>query len=319
MIYESIADVVGRTPLVRLSRLFTESEVEVIAKLEFLNPLGSSKDRVARYVLQNLVARGMMLPGGRVVESTSGNFGIALAAIGPLFGLSITCVVDPHISRSNLVILRRLGAEVEMVVEPDRHGGYLETRLARVQGIVAEDPKALWINQYANELCWKAHVDGIAAELVDQLDRPADVLVGPVSTTATLLGTARGLRARWPELRVVAVDAEGSAVFGGRSQPRRLPGLGASRPSELLLPGEVDEVCRIGEPAAIQGCLDLLGSEGILAGASSGAVVSALRTLIPRLPSGSCVVTLLPDRGERYIDLVFGGSEETEHGGDYGS
>jgi cysteine synthase A len=305
MIHDSIADLVGGTPLVRLSRLFPNRSVDVLAKLEYLNPLGSTKDRVARFVIQRVTQRGLLVPGGEVVESSSGNFGIALAALAPLYGLSVTCVVDPIVTGPNLTILKGLGARVEMVDQPDEHGGYLHTRLRRVQEIVRDRTNALWINQYANDLCWQAHYESTATEILKQVECPVDVLVVAVSTTATLLGTARGLREHWPQLKVVAVDAVGSVVFGGVGSARRLPGLGSSRTPELLRRDEIDEVLHVTEEDAITGCRSLLAVEGILAGASSGALVSALKRITPAMSAGTSLLTLLPDRGERYLDLVF--------------
>lgn len=301
MIHGSITEAIGNTPVVHLSRLFAGTNIEVFAKLEYLNPFGSTKDRVACYVIEQSIRRGLIGAGGRIVESSSGNMAIALAAVGPLYGLSVTCVVDPAICELNVTILHRLGAEVEIVRERDDHGGYLETRLRRVREIVASDPKILWINQYTNELCWQAHAASTAREILDQADAPMDILAVAVSTTATLVGVARGLRPVWPRLRVMAVDAEGSAVFGGPTRPRRLPGLGSSRSSALVKPGDVDDLIQVCEADALAGCDDLLHTEGILAGASSGALVSALRRRAPSLPLGTRVITLLPDRMERYL------------------
>jgi cysteine synthase A len=305
MIHDSIVDAVGNTPVVRLERLFGGTGVEVLAKLDFLNPFGSTKDRVAKHVIEQALRHGLVRPGGQIVESSSGNFGIALASIAPRYGISVRCVVDPNICLPNLQIMRGLGAEVEMVSEPDGEGGYLGTRLRRVGEIVAENPEVWWVNQYANEMCWQTHAEGTAAELLDQIADPADLLLAAVSTTATLLGTTRGLRTRWPDLRVVAVDAHGSVVFGGHGSTRRLPGLGSSRPSQLMRRSEIDDLVHVRESDAIEGCRDLLRHEGILAGASSGALVAAARQLAPGLAPGTRLLTILPDRGERYLDLVF--------------
>jgi N-(2-amino-2-carboxyethyl)-L-glutamate synthase len=301
MIHRSIIGAIGNTPVVHLARLFADTGIEVFAKLEYLNPFGSAKDRVACYVIEQSMRRGLIGVGGRIIESSSGNMAIALAAVGPLYGLSVTCVVDPTIREMNVTLLRRLGATVEMVQERDEHGGYLETRLRRVREIVASDPEILWINQYTNELCWQAHSASTAREILDQADAPMDVLAVAVSTTATLLGVSRGLRPAWPHLRVMAVDAEGSAVFGGPARPRRLPGLGSSRPSALAGPGDVHDVVQVSEADALAGCEDLLRMEGILAGASSGAVISALRRRAPSLAPRTRVISLLPDRMERYL------------------
>ncbi|MEU3104037.1 2,3-diaminopropionate biosynthesis protein SbnA [Streptomyces griseoflavus] len=301
----SMADTVGDTPVVELDRLFHDLPVTVFAKLEFLNPFGSTKDRVARYVIERWLADGKIVKGGHLVESSSGNFAIALAALAPLYDLTVTCVVDPNTCGPNLAILRGLGARVEMVDEPDVNDGYLHSRLERVREVLDEVPGSVCVNQYANELCWRAHYDSTAHEIVRQIDGPVDTLVVAVSTTATLLGISRRLRERWPALHTVAVDAKGSVIFGGAPGPRRLPGLGSSRTPELLCREEIDEVRYVQEQDAVSGCRDLLHSEGILAGASSGAVVSAIHAIAGDLPAGSRVLTVFPDRGERYIDLVY--------------
>ncbi|MEU1192378.1 2,3-diaminopropionate biosynthesis protein SbnA [Streptomyces sp. NPDC005859] len=305
MIHESIAGVIGHTPVVRLGRLFQNQHFEVLAKLEYLNPLGSMKDRVARHVIESWLADGTLQPGDRLVESSSGNFGIALAALGPLYGVQVTCVLDPNTCAANLSILANLGARIDVVSKRDSQGGYLETRLARVQDLIADDPRAVWVNQYANELCWQTHYQQTAEEIIAQVVEPVDVLVVAVSTTATLQGIARRLREHWPGLIVVAVDAAGSVIFGGSSAPRRLPGHGSSRRPELAADCPHDHVMYVEEPDAVASCHALLQSEGILAGASSGAVVSAISRLGPLLEPRSRVLTLFADRGERYVDLVY--------------
>ncbi|MGW7242636.1 2,3-diaminopropionate biosynthesis protein SbnA [Streptomyces sp. NPDC054804] len=305
MIHETIAGVIGNTPVVRLGRLFQDQHFEVLAKLEYLNPLGSMKDRAARHVIESWLADGTLRPGDRLVESSSGNFGIALAALGPLYGLHVTCVLDPNTCEANLSILANLGARIDVVHERDGQGGYLETRLARVRHLIADDPKAVWVNQYTNKLCWHAHYQQTAQEIIEQISEPVDVLVVAVSTTATLQGIARRLRERWPELKVVAVDAAGSVIFGGPPAPRRLPGHGSSRKPDLATDCPHDHVMYVEEADAVAGCHALLRSEGILAGASSGAVVNAITRMGPLLEPGSRVLTLFADRGERYVDLVY--------------
>jgi 2,3-diaminopropionate biosynthesis protein SbnA len=305
LIYGSISDIVGRTPVVRLDRLFSGPH-EVLAKLEFLNPLGSAKDRPAKYVIEHWLKDGTISPGSHLVESSSGNFAISLASLCPIYGLRLSCVVDPTISRINLAILRRLGANVEMVTDRDGNGGYLSTRLARVQEILRQTPGTVWINQYANDLCRQAHAETTAEEIIADVDVRVDVLVVAVSTSATLMGTAEPLRRRWPRLRVVAVDAVGSVVFGGPPAVRRLPGLGSSRRPELLDATVVDQVIYVAEDEAVAGCDTLLRTEGILAGASSGAVVAAVGRLTAGSHDPSRILTLLPDRGERYVDTETG-------------
>lgn len=212
---ESIFDCIGDTPVVALRRMFPQSGVEVLAKLELMNPGGSMKDRSARHIVETGLAGGTIRPGSVLVESSSGNFGIALAMAARIHGLDFVCVVDPKTTSANLALLRHLGATVEVVTQPDDAGGYLHTRIRRVEEIVARIPGAVWINQYANDLNWQAYYHGTGAELTEQLVRPPQYLFAAVSTTGSILGCARRLRERFPGLRVVAVDAVGSVIFGG--------------------------------------------------------------------------------------------------------
>lgn len=303
--YESVLDTVGATPLVRLTRCFSRADVEVLAKLEMLNPCGSMKDRPARYIVERGVSEGTLWPGMRLVESTSGNLGVALAVAARMHGMSFTAVVDPNTSRTNLRLLELFGADVDVVTEPDETGGYLHTRVRRARGYARTDSEVVWINQYANERNWRAYYDTIGAEILQQVHGPIDYLVGPVSTTGSLQGTARRLRESHPELRVLAVDAVGSVIFGSPPGQRRIPGFGASRVPEIFDPQEIDEVIHVAEGDSAAGCRKLVETEGILAGGSSGAVINALGQLVERLAGPARLITLLPDRGERYLDTVY--------------
>lgn len=305
MVHDSIVSCVGKTPLVHLRRLFPFQGLSVIGKLELLNPGGSVKDRPARFIVEQGLKAGTINARTPIVESSSGNLGVALAMVARAYGLTFTCVVDPKISPANLRVLRALGARIDIVHERDEQGGYLGTRIRRVQEIVKTAPGTVWINQYANELNWRAHYEGEGEEIVRDLGAPVDVLVVAVSTTGTILGLARRLREHNPRVRVVAVDAAGSVIFGGPPARRELPGMGASRVPELFSPAEIDEFVHVNDREAVHGCRALAAHEGIFAGGSSGAVVTAIRKLMPRLPRPSTVLTVLPDRGDRYLDMVY--------------
>lgn len=305
MIHESIVSCVGRTPLVRLGRLFPFAELEVIAKLELLNPGGSVKDRPARFILEEGIRSGLITARTHLIESSSGNLGIALAMVARTLGLRFTCVVDPKIAPANLRILCSLGAEVDMVDVRDEQGGYLGSRVRRVAELVRREPGAVWINQYANDLNWRSHHEGEGTEILTELEGTLDLLVVAVSTTGTIRGLGGRLRAAFPRLRVVAVDAVGSVIFGGPPTRRELPGMGASRVPELLRREEIDQVVFVDDRESVEGCRALSRHEGIFAGGSSGAVVAAIRRIAPRLPRPCRVLTVLADRGDRYLDLVY--------------
>jgi cysteine synthase A len=294
MIHESVASSIGQTPLVSLSRLFPYKNIKVIAKLEFLNPGGSIKDRPARFIIEQGLQDGSISRKTHLIESTSGNLGIALAMLARVHELKFTCVVDPKISTVNLQMLKLLGANIEMVDTPDNQGGYLQSRIKRVQELLKTIPQSYWINQY-----------GTGAEIVSSLDHPIDCLIIATSTTGTLLGVSKRLRQEFPNLRVFAVDAVGSVIFGAQPGAREIPGIGASRVPELSSQLEVDEVIYVNDRESALGCRALLEHEGIFAGGSSGSVIAAIQKLIPTLPSSYRVLTILPDRGERYLNSVY--------------
>lgn len=316
-VYDSVLACVGNTPLMTLNRLFPQPGVEVIAKLELMNPGGSMKDRPARYIVEGGLADGSIPHGAHLVESSSGNFGIALAIAARLHGLEFTCVVDPKTTPANIAILRHLGAGVDIVREPDDRGGYLQTRIDRVQELLHEIPGAIWVNQYANSRNWQAYYHGTGAELAEDLVRPPDYFFAAVSTTGSILGCSRRLREQFPDMRVVAVDATGSVIFGRPPGPREIPGIGASRVPELLAPEVIDEVVHVDDLEAAQACRTLLATEGVFAGGSTGSVVAAIARTLPALPRPCRIVTIFPDRGDRYLDLIYddGWLAELQHRG----
>lgn len=183
MIFHSILDGIGETPLIRLSRLFRDTRCEVLAKLEMTNPGGSVKDRPARYIIERGLADGTIRENSHIVESSSGNLAIALAMVCRIHGLRFTAVVDPKISPVNLRIIQCYGGSIELVTEKDRQGGYLGTRIERVKRLLRERPDAVWINQYGNERNWQSHYHGEGMEILRHLDEPVDYLVLGVSTS----------------------------------------------------------------------------------------------------------------------------------------
>lgn len=305
MALHGILNCIGETPLVRLSRLYGDSHCEVFAKLEMVNPGGSVKDRPARYIIERGLADGSIRADSHIIESSSGNLAIALAMVCAVHGLRFTAVVDPNISPVNLHIIRCYGGNIERVMEKDRQDGYLGTRIERVKRMLGESPHAVWINQYGNDRNWQSHYHGEGTELLRQLPRAPDYLVLGISTSGTLHGIARRLRQTWPNLIVVAVDAVGSVLFGTPSYPRDLPGIGASRIPELLKRDEINEVIHVDDYESALACRELVKKEGIFAGGSSGSVTAAITRLSVRLQRPARILTVLPDRGERYLDTVY--------------
>lgn len=308
---------VGNTPLVPLERLFPQDSLRIFAKVEGLNPGGSSKDRPALAMLEAAFETGEVRPGTTIVESSSGNMGIGLAQFCAYHDLSLICVVDAKTTLQNRRILEAYGARLEVVTEPDPETGeLLQARLQRVQQLLELHRPAYWPNQYANHENAGSHFRTTMAEIVDELGAPPDYLFCATSTCGTLRGCMEAVKRHGYPTRLVAVDAVGSLIFSSIAEPRQIPGLGAGLCPPLCPSPEDCLVLHVSDLDCITGCRTLVRREAILAGGSSGGVVSALGRYRHQLPEGSSCVLILPDRGERYLDSVYSDEWVFEH---YGS
>lgn len=226
-IQDGILSTIGKTPLIKLDNLFQNSEFEVYAKMELLNPGGSAKDRPALRMIHEAWKEGKIGPGTTIIESSSGNMAISLAMICQYLGLRFISVVDPRTTTTNLQILKALTAKIDFVSEPDPETGeYLPARLNRVQRLLEEIPGSYWPNQYANANNYLSHYHTTMKEIVTELGE-VDYLFCSVSTCGTIRGLAEYVRDQGLKTKIVAVDAEGSTIFGGNKEKRRFPGLGA--------------------------------------------------------------------------------------------
>lgn len=298
----TIADTIGNTPLVRLDRLSAGRDFTVWAKLEYFNPGGSAKDRTAHA----MVTASDLKPGDTVVESSSGNLGIALARESVLGGWTFHCVVDPRTNRATIAHMQALGATVHEVTEPDvTTGDWLIARRARVAELLTEIDGAICLDQYSNPEAFRAHDEGTMAEILRQLGHAPDHLVVAVSTTGTIGGCLRHIAAGNLPTQVTAVDAQGSVLFGGDPGPRHLPGFGAGMVPELAESVSPHRVLRISDRESVAAARRLVRLEAILPGASGGAVVAAVEKLCPELAPGSDVVIILHDSGTRYLDTIY--------------
>lgn len=305
-ILDDIAQAVGSTPLVRLSRLFPGDRAEVLAKVESVNPGGSAKDRPALAMLRAALDSGQLEPGGTVVESSSGNLGMALARACSAHEVRFVCVVDSRANRSTISTIRALGGQIELVTEPDPETGDLLTaRLARVQELLREIPGAVNLHQYGNPANSGAHRDGTMREIAEAMDHRIDDVVAACSTTGTIGGCSAYIRDHGMDTRTIAVDAQGSVLFGGTAGARRLPGMGAGFITELSRQVEPDQVIRVSELDCVAGARLLAAREGILAGASTGAVVHAVASLLPDRAPGTRIAMLVHDGGMPYLETVY--------------
>ncbi|GAA0333832.1 2,3-diaminopropionate biosynthesis protein SbnA [Streptomyces turgidiscabies] len=313
-----ILAVVGNTPLIELERLAPDIPVRLFAKAERFNPGGSVKDRSALSMVLTRIRSGELVPGrSTLIESSSGNLAIGLAQICAYFGLRFICVVDARTTQQNLAILRAYGARVEVVTDPDPvTGELLPMRLRRVAELLASTPDSYWPDQYANPLNRQAHLTTMR-EIAEALDGRVDHLILAAGTGGTLGGCAEYIRQSGLTTTVHAVDAVGSVLFGRTAGCTRLvPGHGASIRPKLLRPSDADHVVHVTDLDCVVGCRRLVRREAILAGGSSGAVVSALDRIAPRLEPGSNVVLILPDGGDRYLDTIYDDTWVRRHFGE---
>ncbi|MBV8199797.1 MAG: 2,3-diaminopropionate biosynthesis protein SbnA [Acidobacteria bacterium] len=316
-VHAGILAAVGNTPLVRLERYCDRTDVKLFAKLESLNPGGSSKDRAALAILDAGLRSGAIGPDTVIVESSSGNMGIGLAQACSHYGLRFICVVDPKASSFNLKILETYGAQVDMVAAPDPVSGeFLQARLERVQVWLRRVPNSFWPNQYANSENSGAHYRTTMAEIASALAGRVDVLLVATSTCGTIRGCAEYARDHGLGTRIVAVDAAGSVIFDEAPGRRLIPGLGASIRPPLCPTELVDLVVHVTDVDCIAGCRRLLRKEAILAGGSSGGVMSGFDKLQHEIPAGATCVAILPDRGERYLDTLYDDRWVRDHFGE---
>jgi 2,3-diaminopropionate biosynthesis protein SbnA len=280
--------------------------MNLFAKLEYVNPVGSIKDRAAYWILKRAAERGEIGDETTVIESSSGNFAAALAAFTHLVGLRFIPVIDPNISGAYESFLRRMCPTVVKVEDRDDTGGFLKTRLQMVKHLCATTPNAYWTNQYGNLDAMEAHYELTAGEICADFESLDLAFIG-VSTAGTIAGVSRRLKERYPKIRIVAVDTEGSVIFGGAPRKRHIPGIGSSIVPELLSHAKVDDVVLISERETVEACRELLTTHGLFVGGSSGTAFAAIKRHASRMAGTRCptVLFLCADRGTPYLDTVF--------------
>ncbi|WP_336113475.1 cysteine synthase family protein [Streptomyces sp. PTD9-10] len=293
---------IGGTPLVPVRVPLPDGSVRLWLKLEWHNPFGSIKARTAQALLDALEASGRLGPGSRVVESTSGNLGIALAGLCAARGYACTLVVEPSTPQASVGRMRELGADV-VVVREVPGGRTLDARLRAVEDLLRRDPGAVWTDQYRSPANPGVHESRTGAELVREAPGGAyDAVAVAVSTGGTLAGIARSFRDRLPAARVIAVDAVGSAALGGppAERPHKLAGFGSGRPSDFVRPHHVDDIVRVRDEDAAAACVLLRRATGLSLGGSSGAAVLAAVVRAAADPALREVACICPDSGEKY-------------------
>src|SRR6058998_2173535 len=280
--------------------------MRLFAKLEYVNPVGSIKDRPAYWILKRAAERGEIGDETTVIESSSGNFAAALAAFTHLLGLRFIPVIDPNISGTYESFLRRLCPTVVKVEVRDDTGGFLKTRLQMVKHLCATIPNAYWTNQYGNLDAVEAHYELTASEICADFDSLDYVFIG-VSTAGTIAGMSRRLKERYPNVRIIAVDTEGSVTFGDTPRKRHIPGVGSSIVPPLLSHARIDDVVLIPERETVHACRELLTVHGLFVGGSTGSAFAAIKRYSEKMTGSKrpTVLFLCADRGTAYLDTVF--------------
>ncbi|HEX8284444.1 MAG TPA: cysteine synthase family protein [Pyrinomonadaceae bacterium] len=295
---ESILELVGRTPLLRLSRFAPPPAAELFAKLEYMNPGGSVKDRAALGMILDAERRGVLQPGATIVEPTAGNTGIGLALVGVARGYKVVLCVPEGYSREKMKIMEALGGRVEYV--PAEQG--MEGAVRRARELAEETPGSFVPQQFENPANPRFHEETTAREIVEQADGRVDAVVLGCGSAGTFTGITRALRQVNPALRCVLVEPEGSILGGGDPGFYRLEGIGQR---EFIPPNldrdAADEIIAVSDAEAFSTVRELARTEGVLGGGSTGAAAAAARKVAERLGAGCRVVTLFPDGAERYM------------------
>lgn len=298
----ALGGLIRGTPVVELN----SEGIKLFAKLEGHNPFGSLKDRPAYWILRSAIERGEVTADSTIIESSSGNFASAVASYCQLLGLKFIPVVDPNITSTYEAFLRRNCGQVVKVDRRDEAGGFLMTRLQMVKELVAKTPGGFWTNQYNNLDAVEAHYRMTGGEICKSMSSLDYVFVG-VSTAGTISGISRRVKEKWPSAKVIAVDAEGSVIFGGAPKKRYIPGIGASVVPELLRHALIDDVVTVPEIETVRACQELVQRYGLFVGGSSGSAYAAIKRYLPRMRSLTppSVLFLCADSGAAYLDTIY--------------
>jgi cysteine synthase A len=297
LVADDITALVGGTPMLRLRKLVPAGSADVFAKLEYLNPGGSVKDRAAIGIIRKAEQDGKLAPGGTIVEATAGNTGIGLALIGVNRGYKVKLFVPENFSQEKVIIMRALGATVERT--PDSEG--MKGAIRRAKELVASDKSAFMAAQFENQANPEYHYETTAAEIFEQMEGKVNAVVLGCGTCGTFSGIARYMKQHAPSVLTVAVETQGSILQGGQPGPHKVEGIGVSFIPETFDATVCDEIIAVNDENAFGTVKRLAANEGVLAGSSGGAAVFAALEIAKRLGPGKRVATIIPDSAERYL------------------
>ncbi len=299
-IYPDVTAAVGRTPLVKLNRIVPEGST-VLAKLEFYNPASSVKDRIGVAIVEAAEAAGELQPGGTIVEATSGNTGIALAMVGAAKGYKVVLAMPETMSTERRALLRAFGAELVLTPGPLGMKGAVDTAVE-----IAAERGGVLARQFANQANVDVHRRTTAEEIWSDTDGAVDIVVAGIGTGGTISGIGQALKERKPEVQMIAVEPEESAILSGNKPgPHKIQGIGANFIPEILDRSIIDEVIPRNIDQSVEWARRAAREEGILVGLSSGAAISAAAEVAARPENaGKTIVVIIPSFGERYLSTV---------------
>jgi 2,3-diaminopropionate biosynthesis protein SbnA len=311
-VLKNLLDSIGDTPIVRLENLFPKHKV--YAKLESANLTGSMKARSALGMINAAEAREELKPGMTIIESTSGNLGYALAAIGTLKGYQVKLVVDPKTDHLKRNILQAYGAELITIEKPDENGAYQPTRMAKVQELLEEIPNSWTPCQYHNVDNMMAHYNTTGPEISRDLEGKIDVLIGSIGTCGHLGGSAKYLKEVNPKLHVIGVQPEGSTINGGKYKPYLVQGPGLSFKPTNFDTSVIDTIINVSDRDSFYCARELARKEAILSGGSAGMIIHTIKEMTKDFPANQNIVAILADDGFRYAGNFYDDAWMEQHG-----
>ncbi len=300
--YKNITELIGKTPLLELGSVENETGNRIFGKLEYFNPAGSVKDRIAKSMLEDAEAKGILKPDSVIIEPTSGNTGIGLAAVAAARGYKVILTMPETMSIERRNLLKAYGAKVVLTEGIKGMKGAIE----KAQQLAAENDHSFIPSQFTNSANPKVHYDTTGPEIWEDTDGKVDIFVAGVGTGGTISGVGEYLKSKNPLVQVIAVEPLGSAVLSGdKPGPHKIQGIGAGFVPETLNTAVYDEIIRVSNEDAFETGRELAKKEGLLVGISSGAAVWAAKQLAQRPENkGKNIVAILPDTGERYLSTA---------------
>jgi len=296
----NVLELIGSTPMVKINKIAEKDSAEILGKLEFYNPAGSVKDRICLAMIEDAQKKGLLKPGSKVIEPTSGNTGIGLAMVCAVKGYKCTLTMPDTMSLERIYILQSFGAEIVLTPGIDGMGGAIK----KAEEILKKTPNGFMPQQFKNKANPEIHRKTTAQEIIKAVGKPIDAFVAGVGTGGTITGVGEVLKKEYPGVKIIAVEPQSSAVLSGKKPgPHKIQGIGAGFIPDVLNRDVIDEVIQVDDNEAFKTSKKLCKEEGLFVGISAGAAMLAALKVAKELGKGKTVVTILPDTGERYFSM----------------